>query len=348
MLVGSVLILLTALPLIPRHDWWIRFGDFPRAQIAVLSTAVAVGYWVVGERGKLFDTGFVLLVAACAVYQAVRMAPYTVLHHKQVQRSRRRESDAGFSMVVANVLMTNRKADRLRRIIRASDPDLVLAVETDAWWAGQLRELEATHPFTVLCPLPNTYGMLLYSRLELIGAELRFLIQEDIPSIHTRVKLPSGDHFELHCLHPRPPSPTENDRSTERDAELLLVGRTVAGSPTPVVVAGDMNDVAWSHTTQLFQKVSGLLDPRIGRGFFSTFHAGYPLFRWPLDHVFHSRHFRLMELRRLPGFGSDHFPILISLGLEADAPLQQEAPRADPEEQGEATEKIATAKADVR
>jgi endonuclease/exonuclease/phosphatase (EEP) superfamily protein YafD len=50
-------------------------------------------------------------------------------------------------------------------------------------------------------------------------------------------------------------------------------------------------------------------------------HADYWFMRWPLDHLFHSGHFTLSRLARLPGFGSDHFPLLTELvfqGLGAD------------------------------
>jgi endonuclease/exonuclease/phosphatase (EEP) superfamily protein YafD len=108
------------------------------------------------------------------------------------------------------------------------------------------------------------------------------------------------------------------------------------------VVAGDLNDVAWSHTSELFRRLARLLDPRVGRGMLPTFHADYKLLRWPLDHVFHSAHFRLQQLERLPHIGSDHYPIYIRLSYEPlgwqAQELELEAP--DAEDRLEASEKI--------
>ena len=109
-----------------------------------------------------------------------------------------------------------------------------------------------------------------------------------------------------------------------------------------MVVAGDLNDVAWSDTTLLFQKISGMLDPRIGRGFYNSFHAQNPFLRFPLDHVFVTESFRLIELKRMPGIGSDHFPIFVKLSYEPEKKSEQvpEKPRADAGDVKEAREKI--------
>jgi endonuclease/exonuclease/phosphatase (EEP) superfamily protein YafD len=125
-----------------------------------------------------------------------------------------------------------------------------------------------------------------------------------------------------------------------------LVGKEAKKSKLPVIVAGDLNDVAWSYTTELFLKVSCLLDPRRGRGFYSTFNSKYLLFRWPLDHVFCSRHFSLVELTRLPNVGSDHFPMFISIQLTEEKMEEQAANelKATADEEATADEKISVGK----
>jgi endonuclease/exonuclease/phosphatase (EEP) superfamily protein YafD len=338
--IGLLMVAATLLPFSRSDAWWIRVFDFPRIQVAVILAAALAAHLALRRGGGAFALALDAALAAALAYQCYRMFPYTRLARPQVEPSRNPEPRSRVRLLFANVLMTNRESGRLREIVREADPDIFLAVEADGWWMEQLGEFERTHPHAVLRPQDNTYGMLLYSRLELTGVEVKFLVQDDIPSIHGRALMPSGREFEFHCLHPRPPFPTEDARSTERDAELLMVGKSIKGRETPVVVFGDLNDVAWSRTNNLFQKISGLLDPRVGRGFYNTFHAGYPFVRFPLDHFFHSTHFRLVDFRRLPAFGSDHFPVLIELSFEPDAARRQPEKHADADERREAEEKI--------
>ena len=312
-----LLVLASLLPLSRRPQWWIRGLDFPRLQLAVLALLVLLAGFALHRWQPLGPAGWALqgLLLVCLAYQLSWVLPYTPFWRRQVPRS---GSPGGpsLSLLSANVLMTNRCADALLALVRQQRPDLVITLESDHWWEQQLAPLETDYPWSVKCPLDNLYGMHLYSRLPLEETELCFLVEEDVPSIHTRVVLAGGESVRLHVLHPAPPSPSENEESTERDAELLVVARSLLESRQPVVVAGDLNDVAWSSTTRLFRRISGLLDPRIGRGMFNTFHVKFPFLRWPLDHLFHSRHFSLLSLRRLPDIGSDHFPLWVELALE--------------------------------
>ena len=311
-------------------------------QIAAAMLLVLLLHFVMIDAG-VAGQAFRGVLIACLALQVVNMLPYTRLARSQVQDSEKPDPENSVRLMFANVLQSNRDAATLLAVVRRADPDVILALEADDWWCEQLSELSGTHPFTVLRPQDNTYGMLLFSRLRLIEPRVSFLVEDDVPSIHASLCLPSGREIKLHCLHPRPPSPTESDSSVARDAELLIVGRAVREDPGPVIVMGDMNDVAWSHTSQLFRDISGLLDPRIGRGLFNTFNAKHVLIRFPLDHFFHSNDFRLVEFCRLAYFGSDHFPVYIHLSHEPESSQEQPEPSADPEEAREAREKIARA-----
>ncbi len=102
-----------------------------------------------------------------------------------------------------------------------------------------------------------------------------------------------------------------------------------------MIVAGDLNDVAWSHTTRQFKRISRMLDPGVGRGYLASFHADYWFARWPLDNLFHTDDFELEELALRPSVGSDHFPVASTLqlvrGETRNEPQDEEKPTDLPE-----------------
>ena len=270
-----------------------------------------------------------ILMSLNIIYLFVQILPFTILGKKQVFQITRDMPDQSLSIMIANVYQDNTNSKGCLQEIYKNDPHIVLMLETNQWWDEQTKELEKKYAFHVKVPLENTYGMLLYSRLELVDSEIKYLVEKDIPSIHTGVILKNGTRIQLFAVHPTPPVPNENPRSTERDKELLLTADLARKVNYPVIVIGDLNDVAWSYTTELFLKMSGLLDPRRGRGFFNSFHAHYPIMRFPLDHAFISTDFKLKQIKRLSNFDSDHFPIFINLQYEAKASNEQQAMKPD-------------------
>lgn len=331
--------LATLLPLSRSEAWWVRGFDFPRLQLSVLALVLLLASATLLDRSQPQAWLLIAAMAACLAYQGWWILPYTPLHRREVEPATPGDEQRRLRIIAVNVLTPNRNAAALLALVHQHSPDVLVAVETDQWWQRHLDQLEQEYRYTLKCPLDNLYGMHLYSRLPLEDARIQFLVEPDIPSMHAVVVLRSGERVRLHCLHPAPPSPTENPESAERDAELVVVGKSVSESELPVVVTGDLNDVAWSETTRLFRKLSGLLDPRVGRGMYNTFHARIPLLRWPLDHLFHSSHFRLAQLQRLPAIGSDHFPILVELQLTSDPEAGHPMVEADAEDERWAEEK---------
>jgi endonuclease/exonuclease/phosphatase (EEP) superfamily protein YafD len=336
-LVAAALVaMLTFASLLP-FDWWaIRMLDFPRLQLFVLALLALAGVAFTQGRGwSVAGVAVALLTLGAAVYQGARILPYTPMWPRQVQPAE--SPGPSLRLLVANVLMDNRDAARLLAQIREANADVVVLTEPDAWWAAQVQAVHDRYPHRIEVPQPDTYGMIVLSRLPLLDPEVKRLIEPDIPSVHTAIEL-DNQRVALRFVHPKPPAPQEAKTTEERDAELVMVGREVKRLGMPAIVAGDLNDVAWSQTTRLFQRVSSTLDPRRGRGFFSTFHARYPFLRWPLDHIFHTEHFTLERIERLGPNGSDHFPMFLSLRLTPEAAARQRPPQPEPDDAADARE----------
>jgi endonuclease/exonuclease/phosphatase (EEP) superfamily protein YafD len=321
-----------------RHPhWFIRGWDFPRMQVLSLIAISLVVY--VSARNLPFsvqafrdwdvwDWCVILAAILMSLWHGSHIWAYTPIAKRQVIHTDKLIDASSICVVVSNVEMENESIDQWTQVMLAAKPDVLIAVEVNGHWMRQIESLRQQFKYEIAYPQENWYGMLLLSHFPISEESIRFLVQDDIPSIHATVELRSGQKVRIVALHPRPPEPIRDVDARHRNAELVLIANEVS-SEVPVIVGGDLNDVAWSATTRLFLRLSKLLDPRRGRGFFNTFHAKHALFRFPLDHVFHSRHFTLRRIKRLEYVGSDHFPILIELQLEPEKAIEQPAMQKD-------------------
>jgi len=290
----------------------VRGFDFLRLQVLVITVIYcSLGFLLLSNSWLVL--GVILLSLANIISDIYRIGPYTKLF--AVESKKAKVKDKNFKVLSGNVFIDNKKYERLLSLVHKEKPDVLLLLETDHKWSEAVFELQEKFAYYKLLPQDNTYGMLLFSNYKLSDIEVNHLVDDRVPSLYAKVEIDEASFFHLFCVHPRPPRPNEAS-SLQRDGELVAISKRIKKlNSEATLVVGDLNDVAWSHTTRLFKRLSGLLDPRVGRGFYNTFPVKYKLLACPLDHVFHSKELELTELRVLDDIGSDHLPITVSFNF---------------------------------
>lgn len=268
----SVIMIISVFLSLVRKDFWIyKILEYPRLQKLILILIISCFwyfYWPITELiNQLIFYGLLLSI----IYLIYKILPYTSLSKKEMKKVIATDPENELKIFSANVFQDNDQYHKILQQVKETDPDLIFLLETNKAWETATRELNKKYPYNLLCPQENTYGLLFYSRLKLENAKINFVVKDDIPSIEAVVVLRSNKKIQLWGLHPEPPVPGESLYSTAKDKELMKTALKAKDRYMPCIVFGDLNDVAWSHTTVLFRKTSGLLDPRRGRGFYNTF-----------------------------------------------------------------------------
>ncbi len=307
------LILLSLLSLLYDFPYWfIKILDFPRIQYFYTGLVLLVLFALWTKKWKFSSVFLVLGILSSLIIHGTRILPYIVGEKTVPDANPEGSVEKGkLGILLANVLIENKEAPKLLEIINDTDPDLILVMEVNSWWISELKELYKNYPYFIEYPIDNAYGIALYSKFKLEDDEIKFFNNDSVPSIHTKIILPSGKEIQFHGMHPVPPVPSSKypDNVGENEVALMKTGKMVAKDSLPSIIAGDFNDVSWSQTTRMFENEGNLHNVRIGRGFNNSFNAKSIFLRWPLDHYFVTKEFSLLKLERLPEFGSDHFPM---------------------------------------
>jgi endonuclease/exonuclease/phosphatase (EEP) superfamily protein YafD len=238
-------------------------------------------------------------------------------------------------IVTFNVQPFNRRLDEVISWLREMNADIVLLQETPPDALPLLRDsLRDTYPYN-----DNLYGnQLTLSRHEIISAEIidvayrrvrRITFEIDgqslaVYNIHLPVAVRTTPHFY---------TPIDNGflhlflkyDETRRNAQIRALLEHLQAESLPYIVAGDFNT---SDNAVIYSEIADTMYDsfrEVGIGLGASWPAetgeeGLPDFLPALvriDYVWHSEEFYAVSAAAGPRLGSDHLPLIVSLGTKA-------------------------------
>jgi endonuclease/exonuclease/phosphatase (EEP) superfamily protein YafD len=296
-------------------DFWLIRGQDYFKQAYLLLNSILLVLLLTDDVSGWLETLVVIGLILSILYCLKQIIPFTRMFSKEIHDAESTESMTSLKLLIFNVLQSNSNYSALIELVESHQADIILLVETNSDWAGALLPLDKSYPFHSKEIKENTYGMMVLSRIPIKDCEVRYLVRNDVPSMHVQFNFHERT-MHLFALHPKPPVPSELLHARQKDRELFKAALIIKSLDRNdlVIVAGDLNDVAWSKASRRLKKMTGLKDPRTGRGLYATFPSYFPL-KIPIDQIFCSDDWLLKEFIILENIGSDHHPLFIDLAL---------------------------------
>lgn len=321
--VWLIFVVLSTLPLFaslfsPFHPLFDSLADIriPLAFLTIISALplFLTKYW----RKALFPIAFVGVVISLSLNDGGVSPTVGMLE------------SSTFKLLQANLRFDNQTPEKFLALIEKEKPDIITVQEASAKWRNffqnnNLRIIGcvadndragatgvilsdsflsrygfSSSPIVTCYDATTTRGYV--AKIKLQGDNPNHL-QLDIISVHLAWPWPFGQNLQLDEL--------ENG-AFRNDLETNISGR---------IVAGDFNSVSWSNTVSRIEK---LTNTRHVSGIGSTW-LSYsfpvplrPYFGLPLDQILLSENIKLISVKRLAFFGSDHLPVLAEFSFNSD------------------------------
>ncbi len=213
------------------------------------------------------------------------------------------------SIMSFNLSATLRSPDGIRRYLEDTAADIVILQEYTPEWHAELAVLSERFPYTVVEPQTGYFGIAMFSRVPLAGAEALPFPGTDMPYIAATAMIDERP-LALIGLHLDWPMTPSSFARRNQQMDYLL-----ANMPTSAFVAcGDWNMTPWSAWYRRL-KASGLHDGDPGNRLLATWPTRLGWLGIAIDHCFASSDVHIVSKRVGPRLDSDHRPILVGISL---------------------------------
>ncbi|MCM8533896.1 MAG: endonuclease/exonuclease/phosphatase family protein [Lentisphaeraceae bacterium] len=207
--------------------------------------------------------------------------------------------------MVLNVYKANEDKESVIDFIKSEGSDFVGLIEIDYGWENAiLSKLSKIYPYNKSIHRSDNFGMMLLSKKPFESNVHKF---QQIPFIEAKF-----GHYTVWLAHPLPPISKEY---LKRRDLLLAELSTLIDPAKNNLICGDFNAVPWAQTLTKLKDENSLKNCADGYGINNTWPAHISLPGIQIDHFFISKHANIINFKRGPYLGSDHYPILLEFSF---------------------------------
>lgn len=213
--------------------------------------------------------------------------------------------------VFMNLLVTNREYEKAAECVRFHNPDIVAVAELNQAWLTNLKQRLPDYPHVVSRTREDQFGIGLFSKNPIMLSNILDLGILGYPSIRASI-MAGGRRLTVFVLHP--PAPIAEKLREDQVKQMKNLTPLVM-KERDVVILGDLNTTEWSPLFRDLVGKAGLQDCRSGFGLHPTWPTTFPWLLIPIDHCLISNNLVVRRLTRGPAIGSDHYPLVLELGV---------------------------------
>lgn len=284
--------------------------------LAFLALSLAGALHPVGDSFAVFRVPLIVMVAVTAVFVRPRHLSVGLIlvmgaglagHLWQARPQHMTTSNAppGFVLYQQNFLWNRGSLGQaFTTALQATKPDAVTLQEISDRNRVLLETLAQDYPTQLVCPFGRVGGPAILSPWPKVAGSEICVTENRMAAL--QLDTPHGTVWVV-SIHLRWPWP---DGQRAQVAQLVPVLAQLQGD---VIIGGDFNAVAWSHSLGQIANAAGVT--RVGP-YSTTFHLSR--LQWPLgiDHVL--SHLRAIDVRVMPKFASDHHGVLVQFEARQD------------------------------
>ncbi|MBX2860050.1 MAG: endonuclease/exonuclease/phosphatase family protein [Vampirovibrio sp.] len=316
-LFGVLRVLILCVPTVAQWfmplPWPYSLLQHATVHLLAIQTVVFLVLLVLPSRRSWLSMSLMTLLAACIITNIQPLIPYYI---PQAYSSPQNQT---FKLVTLNLHgKTNHNVEATEEFIRQTQPDILCFSEQTPFWDNALTNSEALKPYPH--HIQGTAHLSLYSKFPI--NKHRFLHARPNPSLVNETAMVADvmvhqTPVTLLIAHPPLPMPQKYEQLEFKQINNWIKHYQQGEFHPHLILAGDLNTTPYAKQFQLILSGMQLNDTQWGQGLQPSWPAKFGPVGIPIDHVLVSHQLQTIARHTGVNLGTDHLPVIVTLGLYA-------------------------------